>query len=121
MPKGKVPPPPAMTIIVDVDGGPTVRLAYDGRWVGVPLVAGTRITIVSPISEQHTPFGPDDLRDLLVQASAVLLGYGSADDDWPADLRPAPQSPQALEACTQQELSRDPGWERPSPDPPTAP
>jgi hypothetical protein len=88
MPKDNVPPPPAMTITIDVDAGPTVRLAYDGRRVGAPLVARTRITI----GEQPTPFGPDDLYDLLVQACAVVFDYASAHNDWPPELRPAPQT-----------------------------
>src|SRR2546423_1822412 len=100
MPRDNVPPPPAMTITIDVDAGPTVRLAYDGRRVGAPPIAGTRITI----GEQPTPFGPDDLYGLLLQACAVLFGYASAHEDWPADLRPAPQGLQALEDRTEQEV-----------------
>jgi hypothetical protein len=78
-----------MTVTIQVDDGPTVRLTYTGGWDGGPIILFTRITV----GDQTTTRGPGYLHDLLVDAGSLLLLYAANKERWPADLRPAADPP----------------------------
>jgi hypothetical protein len=40
-------PIPAMTVTIEVDGGPTVRLAYDGGDCSRPFVPHAAVTVLN--------------------------------------------------------------------------
>jgi hypothetical protein len=74
-----------MTITIDVDGGPTVRLTYPaGPWPR-PIVPVTSIMV----SGQATAPDPNYLYERLADAAAALALYAAEREHWPADLRPA--------------------------------
>jgi hypothetical protein len=80
---------PAVTVTVQVNDGPTVRLTYKGGWERGPIVPYTSITV----SEQAATRRPGHLYDLLLHAGSLLLLYAAQEQDWPPDLRPAAEQP----------------------------
>jgi hypothetical protein len=78
-----------MTVTIQVNDGPTVRLTYKGGWERGPIVPYTSITV----GEQVTMGRPGYLYDLLLHAGSLLLLYAAQEQDWPPDLRPAAEQP----------------------------
>jgi hypothetical protein len=76
-------PIPVMTVTIQVDGGPTAPLSYDGGWMGGPIIPFSSIVV----AEQAMTRRPGYLYDLLIQPGALL--YAANQQQWPADLRPA--------------------------------
>jgi hypothetical protein len=73
-----------MTVTIAVDGGPTVRLTYDGKWVRRPFLPHTCVEV----RDQPMTPAPRWLPQLLGIAATLLLLYATSEKDWPPDLRP---------------------------------
>jgi hypothetical protein len=76
-----------MTVTIAVDGGPTVRLTYDGKWVRRPFLPHTRVEVRN---QPMTP-APRWLPQLLGTAATLLLLYATSEKDRSPDLGPAAQ------------------------------
>lgn len=76
-------PLPAMTVTIEVNGGPTVSLTYDGGGSHRPIMNHTSVLVRSPAA----PMPPRWLRHLLQHAAALLLLSALDEEHWPIDLR----------------------------------
>ena len=78
-----------MTVTIEVDDGPTVRLTYNGGGGRGSIV---RYTSVAVRDQPLTP-APRWLYSLLVHASTLALLYAAQQAHWPPDLGPASRQP----------------------------